>query len=288
MKKIYITIIAVFVHVLFVSAQSVIISPGITQYTSGTVGCPNGYQKINDDLQLLAGTFITNYGNGWMKFDLSVLPSNATIVDAVITYHVTASGNNASTYIKGYSTITGAADDPAVATGSTLYNLCAANIGAWVTTPNTNGAHTISLSATGTGYIQNNFNSMPLFVIAFASSGTSITASTTIAGYNTTSSANKPYLTVAYTTTSLIDEADETTGLKISPNPFANRFTISNLFSSGEIILCDMTGREIYSDRFSSGVKEKTIDISGFAKGIYLVKVRGEKNTVKNFKVVKN
>ncbi|MCW3085466.1 MAG: hypothetical protein JWP12_2832 [Bacteroidetes bacterium] len=72
-------------------------------------------------------------------------------------------------------------------------------------------------------------------------------------------------------------------GLKIAPNPSNGIFNIS--FQSGSpdevITITDIAGRKVYQEIVvkSTGTYSKQIDLTAFDKGIYFVKVAGEKGS---------
>jgi len=183
----------------YVRAQTVTISPSNSTFGTGTIGATSAYMKYSGDINLLNGTY-NNYGNGWMRFDLSVIPAGATITGASVFYYASyAPPSGGATSIKGYATTPGSASDPAVATGSTLFSLCNATSGAW-TTQTGLGNHTAALGATAISYIQASYATSPLLALSFSSSAASIIQATTISGYNTANTAQRPYLTITYTT----------------------------------------------------------------------------------------
>ena len=61
----------------------------------------------------------------------------------------------------------------------------------------------------------------------------------------------------------------------ISPNPSANIINIQNTYYTDEIVINDISEKEI--KRFNCDSKESTLDISELDKGIYLIGIRTEK-----------
>ena len=65
--------------------------------------------------------------------------------------------------------------------------------------------------------------------------------------------------------------------VKIFPNPVKDELsiTISGRETSLELTMTDMSGRTVYSESLKTGGKElrKLIDVSGFAKGVYFVRL---------------
>ena len=277
--------VALSVKSINLDAQTTVnINPVNAQYGSGTIGGDANHNKYNGNIQLLAGSGLGtgNYGNGWIKFDLSSLPSTATITGVSVFYRVTASANNATTYLSGYSTTSGAPGDPAIATGVTLYSLCLASANQWASEQNANGDHTVDLGATAISYIQGNFVSSPLFTLTFSSSSSSITQSTTIAGYNHATVAYQPYLIVTYIDLSTSIQFPSLSTVNIFPNPFREELTIEN---SGvdilDIEIYDMLGKRVYPVSPGKNVrllhldvyKPLTIDLSTLNNGMYMLKM---------------
>jgi hypothetical protein len=78
--------------------------------------------------------------------------------------------------------------------------------------------------------------------------------------------------------------------LNVYPNPTSGKFdlTLSNVDNvNGEVAVYDMTGRKVYAQKVEAlGFYNTSIDLSGFAKGIYSVQVRTEKGVAtKNISV---
>jgi hypothetical protein len=62
------------------------------------------------------------------------------------------------------------------------------------------------------------------------------------------------------------------------PNPANSEITISpSCFLSTSVEILDLQGRIIFSERQTS--KKFIVDVSGFAKGIYLVKIQNDKES---------
>ena len=78
--------------------------------------------------------------------------------------------------------------------------------------------------------------------------------------------------------------------LNVYPNPTNGKFdlTLSNVDNvNGDINVYDMTGRKVYTQRVdATGFYNTSIDLTGFAKGLYTVQVRTEKGVAaKNISV---
>ena len=63
--------------------------------------------------------------------------------------------------------------------------------------------------------------------------------------------------------------------LSIYPNPTTNNATlsISNLNEEATVVLCDMQGRTISSEKVSAGIKVATLNTANLESGIYYVRV---------------
>ena len=73
-----------------------------------------------------------------------------------------------------------------------------------------------------------------------------------------------------------INKVDENQGLEfnIFPNPSNGIFTVTTESIDPCIILIDnILGQEIYFDNYN-GLNSKTIDLSQFDKGVYMIKVK--------------
>ena len=81
-----------------------------------------------------------------------------------------------------------------------------------------------------------------------------------------------------------VPENSESSGISVYPNPTYNGFTISfpHVDNSVDIVLMDMTGREVY--RRKSFSETFFLDVSEIKSGLYLLKVTGS-NRSETFKV---
>jgi len=69
--------------------------------------------------------------------------------------------------------------------------------------------------------------------------------------------------------------ADAESGISIYPNPGTGRFIV-NTEATGTMKVCDAMGKVVLEVNLEDGVNEYTVDLTGFAKGIYTVKISGE------------
>jgi uncharacterized repeat protein (TIGR03803 family) len=84
-----------------------------------------------------------------------------------------------------------------------------------------------------------------------------------------------------YDTNTGIENSEQKSEIEIFPNPFTNELVISSTTGGGEVVLYDITGKEIFGQTVSS--EETVINTGKIASGFYVLNVGG-----KNFKVVKN
>lgn len=59
----------------------------------------------------------------------------------------------------------------------------------------------------------------------------------------------------------------------VYPNPSKGKFTISGSANSNAIEIYDLQGKRIYSDYNSNLQKSKELDLSGYNKGVYILKI---------------
>ena len=72
--------------------------------------------------------------------------------------------------------------------------------------------------------------------------------------------------------------------MAVSPNPTNGKITVNANISEGNVIVFDIVGKQVLSEIIVDGRAE--IDMSGFAEGVYFMKISDESN-VKTVKVVK-
>lgn len=70
------------------------------------------------------------------------------------------------------------------------------------------------------------------------------------------------------------------TGISIYPNPSKGKFTINKTGTTGYIDIYNSIGILIYSDLEFNPQTAKEIDLSGYPKGIYFVKINNEMNSI--------
>jgi len=142
-----------------------------------------------------------------------------------------------------------------------------------------------NLTATGANtYIWSTGDTTSSIVVSPA-----ITTSFMVMGADTTGCQNAAVLLQNVSNcTSVIQLSDNNSDLNIYPNPFSSQTTIT--FSETQkntiIKITDVTGRRVNSEQLIVNSKSVTIDISGYAKGIYFIEVQTEKGVI-NRKIIK-
>jgi chaperonin cofactor prefoldin len=65
---------------------------------------------------------------------------------------------------------------------------------------------------------------------------------------------------------------------KLYPNPTNNksRLEVEGLDSDADVFVYDMVGRVIQKHRLNKGTTELDIDLSGYAKGVYSIRIVNE------------
>jgi hypothetical protein len=100
-----------------------------------------------------------------------------------------------------------------------------------------------------------------------------------------TCGSNSPhFVTLKYSRTTGVEEVDSNGELKIYPNPLSNILTIETTIN--DIVgysIYDLSGRLLQSGSF---VQSKSIDVSGLAEGVYLIRVEIDKG-IANKKFIK-
>lgn len=142
-------------------------------------------------------TSLSNNNNrGWAVFDLSTIPSGATINAASINFTTTTNSisSSAINYIGGYSWNVN--DDPSLLNGFSLYNLLNANsnINFNASSWSINATQNKTLNANGISFISNNIGGKVVFSFVRGSSNLY-----EIYGYNAASNNLKPELIIQYT-----------------------------------------------------------------------------------------
>jgi hypothetical protein len=255
---------------------TVTINPTTGMYSSGTIGGDNQRNKEDDILQLLDGNGpgTGNYGRGWIRFDLSSLPSGATINAARLSYNVGGSPIAEQLYIKGYATTSGSASDPAVATGTALYDLCDIS-SPWKTVAALpSGTRTDTLDAAAVSYIGTHYASEPLLVFTIGNSTSDFTKFITISGY---SSSNPPSLELEYTPgtsggTSIHAGITGNTPDRVYPSPFTGTLTVETQEAGTQVQVLNHLGQQVWAGRISGNRQE--LDLSLLAGGMYFVQVQ--------------
>ena len=66
---------------------------------------------------------------------------------------------------------------------------------------------------------------------------------------------------------------------KLYPNPTNNKsyLEIEGLTSEADVLVYDMVGRVIQKHRLNKGTTELDIDLSGYAKGVYSIRIMNDR-----------
>ena len=87
-----------------------------------------------------------------------------------------------------------------------------------------------------------------------------------------------------------VNDISENNSLNIYPNPNNGEFTINANFNETQNIkldIVDMYGRVIYSDNYNNNIVNQNIDVKGFAKGIYYVRLTTDNNSMVKKVIIK-
>ena len=70
--------------------------------------------------------------------------------------------------------------------------------------------------------------------------------------------------------------------INVYPNPSNGKFNIEvpQSFNIALLSVCDLMGKEIYSQNFSGQNSKYLLDLNGLSKGIYLLKIESKDQTV--------
>jgi len=98
----------------------------------------------------------------------------------------------------------------------------------------------------------------------------------------TDTASNTVHITLTFPA-GIVENLNAAFGITLTPNPTNGMFTltVSGMKNSvASISISDLAGKEVYSDNgTSANILTKEIDLSGFPKGIYFVKVRTDQQT---------
>ncbi|MBW6483757.1 MAG: T9SS type A sorting domain-containing protein [Vicingaceae bacterium] len=75
-----------------------------------------------------------------------------------------------------------------------------------------------------------------------------------------------------------VDEVENNSSISIFPNPTNGIFTISSTEEINEVEMFNALGKAVYSKKVTS--KNITINLTPFPKGIYLVQIKTNTNSV--------
>ena len=70
-----------------------------------------------------------------------------------------------------------------------------------------------------------------------------------------------------------VEKLTKANALTIYPNPATDKITISSSVKINQIVISNLVGQTVYNHEYSS--KQVHVNVAGFAKGVYLIKVNG-------------
>jgi hypothetical protein len=98
---------------------------------------------------------------------------------------------------------------------------------------------------------------------------------------------NSATTTIVVSTCAGLNEFTSVGNILIMPNPNNGFFMVKSLNESAEQIqIMDVTGKVIYTGNFNAN-GEINVDLTGFAKGMYMLRVTGKNNNVETFRIIR-
>ena len=113
--------------------------------------------------------------------------------------------------------------------------------------------------------------------VTLSFSGTALSGNLIVKGTNSCGSGMESVLALTVKNCDGIDQLDLASSVKIYPNPVKDELTISIRAGEKSLLLTitDLTGKSVYSETLATGGNEftKKLDMTGFAKGVYFVRL---------------
>jgi len=302
MKKLLLTLIVLSFGVQ-INAQTidscVVIQPGFGEgFDTEVFSCaPCGYDTTNyGNIQDICATAWTNGGNpgvvrSLMYFNLAIVPSNYIISSAKLSlFHNPISPEGSHNSLTGSNTsmiqrIITAWDDQTVT---------------WNTQPQTTIQNQVLLPASTSAtqnYIDMDVTQLVVDMIANPNSSYGFMFKLQVESYyrklvfassDHTNSALHPKLEICmYPDPTSIGEVNSNNlNVNIFPNPVQDilNIKISNFKQGAQLKLFDIAGRLLMEKSISS--EQTQINVSGFAKGVYIVEIQSEESSIARQKVV--
>ena len=282
MKRIIVLIIAIFMINIANAQTTIILRPDSTtgKYAIIPSLYPNdNYYNLFVDFAAAATTNGGNFtaGRSLIDFDLSSIPAMAVITGATLnlySYNSPSNSTNLGDNVSYLQRITSSWNPMTVT---------------WNTAPTTTTLHQVTLDASTSAdeiYNVNVTNLVQDYVNDKANSFGFMLRLATEATYRRLvfgSSQNpdstlRPKLHVCYSTVNGINKHNTKTNLSIYPNPTKDNLTIeTNINTEQKLDVLNLIGQTVYTIYIN---KKATINTSAFAKGVYILKLSSDKETV--------
>ena len=283
MKKSIVLIIAIFIINIANAQTTIILRPDSTtgKYAIIPSLYPNdNYYNLFVDFAAAATTNGGNFtaGRSLIDFDLSSIPAMAVITGATLnlySYNSPSNSTNLGDNVSYLQRITSSWNPMTVT---------------WNTAPTTTTLHQVTLDASTSAdeiYNVNVTNLVQDYVNDKANSFGFMLRLATEATYRRLvfgSSQNpdstlRPKLHVCYSTVNGINKHNTKTNLSIYPNPTKDNLTIeTNINTEQRLEITNLIGQTVYTSYIYN--KKATINTSAFAKGVYILKLSSDKETV--------
>jgi hypothetical protein len=278
------------------TATTVTIRPKDLPYWTGTIHSSwfDGYVK--SDWEIWAGeNIVATHFRGWVVFDISTIPANATIISITLNAYTSVSSNSSIHELGVCALVYNC--DPRTATGQDLYARILS--GPWfnsvTNSMQSTGPKTIDLNAYANADLQNRIGRYDWWALGIVEKGDNDDWGVFYGHDN----ALHPTCTVMYVIQVGIDETSPSlpTAYRLEqnyPNPFNPSTTIRyELPKTSEVRLgvYDMLGHEVSvleDERRDAGIHEVRFDASGLSSGVYMYRLQaGEYVAIKRMLVLK-
>lgn len=265
------------------------IDPTVTVYPSESnynTGCVYSSDYYKEESLIGFGRYNDNGGvqdmlRGWAKFDLTSVPDDAEIENAIsVNYYVSAGSEDFNPDYGHQLIFTRLNIDPVTASGTALYNaIDQFGYGPFVTAAiNSIGwkEHTLtSVSVVpdlANGLINNYFS------LGFFGDGDFFEGEYLVVdGWED----NSPHLTFTYSQTLGVESFDKS-AISMYPNPVENILTVATKDQIESIKIYSLVGQLVHAN-----TDKNTIDVSSLTNGVYLTEIKFSNGQILNKKIVK-